>query len=45
MIFNEFAKVFDMEKFPRTDEGPYGQLVRCQMVYVAIQKRIYSARD
>ncbi len=24
MIFNEFAKVFDMEKFPRTDKGPYG---------------------
>ncbi len=23
MIYNEFAKVFDMEKFPRTDKGPY----------------------
>ena len=34
-----------MEKFPRTDKGPYGQLLRCQMVCVAIQKRIYSARD
>ncbi len=44
MIYDEFAKVFDMEKFPRTDKGPYGQLLRCQMVCVAIQKRIYSAR-
>jgi hypothetical protein len=34
-----------MEKFPRTDKGHYGHLIRCQMVCVAIQKRIYSARD
>ncbi len=37
----DFAKVFDMEKFSGTDEGPYGQLLRC----VAIQKRIYSTRE
>ncbi len=44
MIFDEFAKVFDLEKFPKTDKGLNGQLLRC-MVCVAIQKRIYSARD
>jgi len=41
MIYDEFAKVYDMEKFPRTDKGPFGQLLRCQMVCVATQ----SARD
>ena len=45
MIYDEFARVYDMEKFPRTDKGPFGQLLRCQMVCVATQKRIYSARD
>jgi hypothetical protein len=34
-----------MEKFPRTDKGPYGQLLRCQNVCVAIKKRNYWARD
>ena len=46
MIFDEFTKVFDMEKFPKADNGPYAQLLtrRCQMVCVAIQKRICAAR-
>ena len=37
MVFDDFAKEFDMEKFPKTDEGPYVQLLRCQMASVAIQ--------
>ncbi len=45
MISDEFTEVFYMDKFPRTDKGPYGQLLRCQMVCVAIQKQIYSTRD
>ncbi len=41
MILDEFAKVFDIKKIPKTDKGPYEQLLLC----LAIQKRICSARD
>ena len=45
MIFNEFVKVFDIEKFPKSDNRPSAQLLRCQMVFVTIQKLMYAGRD
>ncbi len=45
MIFDETSKVFQMEKFPVSDKGLFGQLIRIQQMLIRNQTRAVTAKE
>jgi hypothetical protein len=45
VIYDEFDKVFDMNKYPSTDKGLLGPLLCAQSVLMAGQWRIIAAGE
>jgi len=45
VIFEKAGEFFDMTRFPTTDKGVFGPLLRIQQALMAIQRRIIAAEE